>query len=197
MKVIGLTGGIGSGKSTVARILGEFGAWLIDADQVAHEACAPNTEGLREVVETFGEDVLNEKGELDRKKLGARVFDNPEALETLNKIVHPHAYKLVQSYLAEYRDRGIEFVVLEVILLFEAGWDHLADMIWVTAVSEENVIERLEKQRGLTREEILSRIHSQTSNEERIKHADVVLWNDGSYEQLRAAVLENWEKLKE
>ncbi len=192
MKVIGLTGGIGSGKSTVAAILAEMGAKVIDADKVAHEVFIPGTEGYREVVKTFGKDILVENGEIDRKKLGAKVFNNPQALEKLNSIIHPRAYNLVKSRLNEFRRQGVPLIVLEVILLVEAGWDHLVDEIWATAVSEEVVIERLKKQRGLSREEVLARIHSQTSNEERISHADVVIYNDGGYDDLVAAVKSHW-----
>jgi len=197
MKVIGLTGGIGSGKSTVGAILAESGAKVIDADKVIHEVYLPGTEGLKKVVKAFGKDILAENGEVDRKKLGAKVFNNPEALEKLNKILHPLGYRLVKSRLEGYRKQGVPVVVLEVILLVEAGWDHLADEIWVTAVSEDVVVERLKKQRGLSREEVLARIHSQTSNEERISHADVVIYNDDGYDELKAAVLKNWKRIQE
>lgn len=194
MKVIGLTGGIGSGKSTVARILAEFGAMVIDADKVAHEVFNPGTEGFLEVVKAFGDVVLTEKGEINRKKLGEIVFNNPGALESLNNIIHPRAYELVKARLDEYRRQGVECVVLEVILLVEAGWDHMADEIWVTVISEEVVIERLRQSRGLTREEVLARIHSQTPNEDRVKYADVVITNDGSYEDLKEQVRKYWQK---
>jgi dephospho-CoA kinase len=195
MKVIGLTGGIGSGKSTVAEILAGLGARVIDADKVAHEVFNPGTEGLREVVNTFGESVLSPEGEIDRKKLGEIVFNDSEALTTLNEIIHPRAYELVKSRLNEYREQGAEAVVLEVILLVEAGWDHLADTIWVTVASSDTVVKRLQQTRGLSEEEILSRINSQTSNEQRIMNADVVIENDGDLESLKTQVLENWKKL--
>jgi dephospho-CoA kinase len=196
MKVIGLTGGIGSGKSTVAKILAEFGAQVIDADKVANEVYNPGTDGFNEVVKTFGEEVIAENGGIDRKKLGAKVFGNPEALKKLNAIIHPRAYDLVTSRLNEFRRQGVAVVVLEVILLVEAGWDHLADEIWVTVVSEEVVIKRLQQQRGLSREEILARIHSQTSNEERVKYADVVIFNDNDYNGLRSIVEKYWNNIK-
>jgi dephospho-CoA kinase len=195
MKVIGLTGGIGSGKSTVAGLLAEFGAKVIDADKIIHEVYAPGTEGLKEVVEAFGEDILTERGEIDRKKLGAKVFNNPEALAVLNRIIHPRGLDLVRTRLREFREQGTAVVILEVILLVEAGWDKLVDEIWVTAVSEDVVIERLQKSRGLSRDEILARIHSQTSNEERIRHADVVIYNDDGYEALKEAVAANWKHI--
>jgi dephospho-CoA kinase len=197
MKIIGLTGGIGSGKSTAAKILSEFGAKVIDADKVAHEVFNPGTEGLQKVVETFGERVLNSKGEIDRKKLGEIVFNDPSALDTLNNIIHPRAYDLTKSRLEEFRNQGIEVVILEVILLIEAGWDHLADEIWVTIASEDTVVERLQESRGLTKEEILTRIHAQTPNEERKKHADIIIENDGSYQELKIKLSELWKCIKD
>lgn len=195
MKVIGLTGGIGSGKSTVAELLAGLGAKVIDADKVAHEVFDPETEGLKEVAAAFGEKVLQENGEIDRNRLAEIVFNDPEALEKLNRIVHPRAYELTRSRLEEYRRQGVEVVVLEVILLVEAGWAHLADTIWVTVASEESVVKRLKQTRGMSEEEILSRIHSQTSNAERIKNADVVINNDGDLGNLKAQVMENWENI--
>ena len=105
MRVVGLTGGIGSGKSTVAEILAGLGARVIDADKVAHEVFNPGSEGLRDVVDGFGEGVLTLEGEIDRKKLGEIVFNNPEALVTLNGIIHPRAYELVKSRLEDYLQR--------------------------------------------------------------------------------------------
>jgi dephospho-CoA kinase len=195
MKVIGLTGGIGSGKSTVAQLLAGLGAEVIDADKVAHEVFQPDTEGWRALVDAYGEEIVAPAGEIDRKKLGAIVFNNPEALAQLNGIIHPQAYKLVKSRLDKLRDEGVEIVILEVILLVEAGWDHLADEIWVTVASEDTVVKRLKETRGLSREEALARIHSQTPNSERIKNADVVIENDGSPEELEVKVKELWGKI--
>ena len=127
MKVIGLTGGIGSGKSTAAHILAEYGAKVIDADKVAHEVFNPGTEGLQKVVETFGEGVLNSLGEIDRKKLGEIVFSNPTALSTLNEIIHPRAYELTRSRLEEFRKQGVEVVVLEVVKRTDKRGNSYAD----------------------------------------------------------------------
>ena len=195
MRVIGLTGGIGSGKSTVSQYMAELGAEVIDADKVAHEVFEPNSEGWKEVVDYFGEKVLKSTGEIDRKRLGEIVFNNPEALSKLNEIIHPKAYNLVKSRLEEHRRKGVSVVVLEVILLIEAGWAHLADEVWVTIASEETVVKRLKQQRGLNEEEILARIHSQMSSEEWIKHADVVINNDGNLEETKRKIKELWERL--
>ena len=120
MKVIGLTGGIGSGKSTVSKFLKELGAVILDADKVGHEAFKPDTEAWREVVAAFGKQILALDGDIDRKKLGEIVFGNYEALARLNQIVHPRIYALVKAEIEEYRRQGVEVVVLEAPLLIEA-----------------------------------------------------------------------------
>jgi dephospho-CoA kinase len=195
-KVIGLTGGIGSGKSTVSHYLAELGAVIIDADSVGHEAFKPDTEAWREVVGTFGREVLTPAGEIDRKKLGEIVFNNPESLSRLNKIMHPRMYDMVKAQIEEYRRQGVEVVVLEAAVLIEAGWTSLVDELWVTVASEDVVLKRLKKQRGLEEERTRARIYSQLSNEERMKHADVVINNDGDLDKLKAKVKELWERLK-
>lgn len=197
MKVIGLTGGIGSGKTTVSQYMAELGARIIDADKVAHEVFNPNTEGWRKIIDAFGKEILTPGGEIDRKKLGEIVFNNPQALSQLNQIVHPQAYNLVKSRLEDYRQQGVDVVVLEVILLIEANWAHLADEVWVTVASEDIVVKRLKEQRGLSEEEIMARIRSQTPSEERIKNADVVINNDGDIEEVKAKVKELWGRLHE
>ena len=195
MKIIGLTGGIGSGKSSVAQFLAELGAVILDTDKVGHEALKPDTEAWREVVAVFGRQILTPAGEVDRKRLGELVFSNPEALARLNQIVHPGIGEAVQAQLEEYRRRGAPVVVLEIPLLVETGGTAMVDQVWVTVVSEPVVISRLEARSGLSRQQSLSRIRSQISNEERVKHADVVIDNDGSLDDLKARVKELWQGL--
>jgi len=132
MKVIGLTGGIGSGKSTVSQFLAELGALILDADRVGHEALKPDTEVWRELVAAFGQQILTPDGNIDRAKLGDIVFGNPESLSQLNQIMHPRMYDTVKAQLEEYRRQGVDVVVLEAPLLIEAGWTSLVDEIWVT-----------------------------------------------------------------
>ncbi len=194
-KVIGLTGGIGSGKSTVSQYLKELGAVIIDADKVGHEAFQPGTEAWREVVATFGRDIVTPNGEIDRKKLGAIVFDNPQALTQLNRIMHPKMRDMMKAEIDEYRRQGVAVVVLEAAILIEANWTPLVDEVWVTTAHESAVLERLKKQRGLAEEQTLSRIRSQLSNEERLKHADVVITNEGNIGEVRARVKELWVKI--
>ena len=196
MKVIGLTGGIGSGKSTVSQFLAELGAVIVDADRVGHEAFKPDTDVWREVVAAFGRQILTPNGDIDREKLGETVFANPESLLRLNQITHPRIYEMVKARLEEYRRQGVSVVVLEAPLLIEAGWSSLVDEVWVTVASEPTVLRRLKERPGLSEQQSLARIHSQLPSEERIKHADVIINNDGSLNELKAKVRELWQGLR-
>ncbi len=196
MKVIGLTGGIGSGKSTVSRFLAELGAVIIDADKVGHEALKPDTELWREVVAAFGEQILTPGGDINREKLGEIVFSNPDSLVRLNRIMHPRLYEVVKAQLEEYRRQGIGVVVLEAPLLVEAGWTSLVDEIWVTVASEATVLQRLQERTGLSEPESLSRIRSQLSFVERVRYADVTIDTDGELDELRVRVEKLWRGLQ-
>ncbi len=193
MKVIGLTGGIGSGKSTVSRFLAELGAVIIDADRVGHEALGTSDEVRRELLATFGWQIMTPKGEVDRKKLGEIVFDDPESLARLNQIMHPRMYNMVKAGLEEYRRRGV--VVLEAPLLIEADWTSLVDEVWVTVADESTVLKRVKEKFELSERECLARIRCQLPSEERVKHADVVIDTDCSLDELKAKVKELWQRL--
>jgi len=195
MKVIGLTGGIGSGKSTVSQYLAELGAVVLDADKVGHEAFKPETPAWRDVVATFSREVLAPSGEVDRKKLGEIVFNDPEALSRLNQIMHPRMYDMMKDRIEEYRRQGVAVVVIEAAVLIEANWTPLVDEVWVTVVPEAMVLERLKQQRGLAKEQTLARIRSQIPTTERLKHADIVISNDGNLDDVKAKVREMWQKL--
>jgi len=193
MKVIGLTGGIGSGKSTVSQLLAKLGAVIIDADKVGHEAFKPDTESWHEVVAAFGRQILTPTGEIDREKLGAIVFDNPESLAQLNRIMHSRMYDIIKVQLEKYRQQGVPVVVLEAALLLEADWTPQVDEVWVTVAPESTVLKRLMERTGLSEQQSLARIHSQLPAEERLKHADVVIDTDCSLDELKAKVKELWE----
>jgi dephospho-CoA kinase len=198
MKVIGLTGGIGSGKSTVSRFLEELGAVTIDADKVGHEAFKPGTETWREVVAAFGKEILNPDGEIDRQKLGKIVFSDSQALARLNQIVHPRIYALVKAKIEDYRWWGVGVVVLEAPLLLEVGRPSLADEVdevWVTVAPEAVVLKRLEKKTGLSQAQSRARIRSQLPSKERLKHADVVIDTDCRLDELKARVEKLWRRL--
>ena len=196
MKVIGLTGGIGSGKSTVSQFLGELGAVILDADKVGHEAFKPGTEIWRQVVAAFGNQIVTPDGDIDRERLGKIVFGSSEARTRLNQIMHPPMYDMIKSQLEEYRRQGVSVVVLEAPLLLEAGWTSLVDEVWVTVAPEAAVLKRLGERTGLSEQESVKRIRSQLSTEERVKHADVVIDTDCDLGELKAKVEELWQGLQ-
>jgi len=195
MKVIGLTGGIGSGKSTVSRLLAELGAVVLDADTVGHQAYQPGTETWKQLVAAFGEEIVSPDGTIDRKKLGAIVFGDPESLARLNRIVHPRMFDMMKAQIEEHRRQSVSVVVLEAAILLEAGWTPLVDEVWVTVASEPTVVRRAIERTGLPEEQVRARIRSQLSNKEREKAASVVISNDGDLEELRAKVAELWKGL--
>ena len=195
-RVIGLTGGIGSGKSTVSQFLADLGAVIIDADKLGHEAYRPNTDTWRELVKTFGNRILAANNTIDRKKLGVIVFSNPEELKRLNAIVHPHMFEMAKQRIEDCRRKGAKVVILDAPILFETNWAPLVDEIWVVVSNETNVIKRAVARTGLPEEQIRSRIRSQMSNEERIKRAQVVIPNDGTVEDLRKKVAVLWKALQ-
>lgn len=195
--VIGLTGGIGAGKSTVTQVLEELGAAVIDADKVGHQIYLPELPAWREIVETFGREVLHADRTINRQALGKIVFADPETLRTLNRIVHPKMFERMAELIAELRARGgMEAIVIEAAILIEANWQPLADQIWLVVASEPVVIERLAKQRNLSPEQARTRIAAQLSDEERLKHAQVVIRNDGSLDEVRTAVQLAWDQLR-
>ena len=196
MKVIGLTGGIGSGKSTVSQFLAELGIVILDADKVGHEALKPGSELWEQVVNEFGKSIVTVSGDIDRTKLGELVFKNHEARVRLNRIMHPPMYNIVKAQLEEYRRQGVNKVVLEAPLLLEAEWNSLVNEVWVTVAPEATVLKRLRERTGLSEEEAKTRINAQLSTEERIKHADVVIDTDCSLDELKSKVLGLWVRNK-
>jgi dephospho-CoA kinase len=195
MKVIGLTGGIGSGKSTVAQFLAELGAAVIDLDKVGHDVLKKGGEVYKEVVSEFGRDILATDGEIDRARLGKIVFNNHDALKRLNKIVHPAIDETVKKKIHEYRLQGVKAVVLEAAAMIEAGKTAPTDEIWVTTAPEKAVLQRLKARSGYNAAEAKVRIRAQLENEEKIRQADVVIDTDCSFEELKLRVAAEWDKL--
>ena len=192
---IGLTGGIGCGKSAAAAILGELGAVLIDADKVGHEIYEPGTPCWDAMVAAFGRDIVAADRTIDRKKLGVRVFSDPLALKRLNALVQPRIADKINERIRDLRARGIEApIVVEAAVLIEAGWQWLVDEIWVITSSRERAIERVIPARGLSRGEVEQRIGSQISEAERTRDADCVIRNDGTLAELRAAIERCWRE---
>jgi dephospho-CoA kinase len=195
MKIIGLTGGIGSGKSIVSRFLAELGAEIVNLDKAGNDALKKGGIAYKKAVGEFGEGILKKDGEIDRTKLGAIVFSDSEALKRLNNIVHPEIDKTVAEKIQKCRRRGVKVMVLEAAVMLEADKTSQADEIWATIAIEKTVLGRLKKRSGYNETEAKARIHSQMTNEERIKRADVVIYNNGTLDELKARVKAEWEKL--
>ncbi|MBQ1001406.1 MULTISPECIES: dephospho-CoA kinase [Streptomyces] len=193
MLKVGLTGGIGAGKSEVSRLLVEHGAVLIDADRIAREVVAPGTPGLAAVVEAFGEDVLAADGSLDRPRLGSIVFADPERLAVLNSIVHP----LVGARSRELEDAAAEdaVVVHDVPLLTENGLAPLYDLVIVVDADPGTQLDRLVRLRGMTEDDARARMAAQATREQRRAIADIVIDNDVPLDELRRRVKDVWEDL--
>lgn len=192
MLVIGLTGGIGTGKTEVSKILRELGAAVINADTLGHEVYRPHTEGWREVVQQFGEGILTPGGEVDRRKLGAIVFNDGAALARLNAITHPRIYAMIEQQIRKLAEEGHEVVVVEAALLIEAGWKSLVDQVWVVTTLESEALRRIMGRSNLGEEAARARVRSQMPQDERLRHADVIIDNSGSLAELRDQVKRAW-----
>lgn len=195
--MIGLTGGIASGKSTVAGYFRERGVPVLDADLLGHRTYEPGTDAYWKVVEAFGSEVVAADGTIDRKVLGAKVFGRPAELKRLTDIVWPAIRRLASEELAELEAAGNELAVLEAAVLLEAGWEDLVDEIWAVVVHPELAVARLRSRNGLDEAAAWARIRSQLSNEERVRRAHVVIENDGTLEELRHRFEEAWTALLE
>lgn len=195
--IIGLTGNIGSGKSTVSRRLAELGAEVIDTDLVSRDVVAPGTPGLERIVREFGAGVLNGNGELDRARMASLVFENPEARARLEAIVHPEVIRVVSRRILEYREgrASAPVLVVEVPLLIESGMYRMMDEIWVVTVSRNVQVERVIARSGLSGEDVLKRINAQMPQEEKCKYADRIIDNSGSIDETIRQVDAIWGRL--
>lgn len=191
--LLGLTGNIATGKSTVAAMLRELGAIVLDADQLAREVVAPGSEGLAEVVRAFGQEVLQPDGSLDRRAMAARVFRKPDELQRLEAIIHPRVRRRLWEAVAAAPPNSV--VVLEVIRLFEAGYAAHCHQVWVTDCPREQQVARLMATRGLTRAEAELRVDAQPPQAEKRARADVVIDTSGDLAHTRRQVLEAWRRL--
>jgi dephospho-CoA kinase len=191
MYIIGLTGNIATGKSTIMRILGELGAQVVDADLVAHELMQPGGSAYLKIIGAFGSEVVASDGSIDRKWLGEVVFNDFERLQALEKIVHPLVAERIAAILS-VSDKPV--VVIEAIKLIEAGLNALCNEVWVVTSAKETQIKRLRDTRKLKRSEALLRINAQPSQAEKIKAADVVLKD--TIEALRRQVEEQWARVQ-
>ncbi len=196
MHVIGLTGGIASGKSTVTRFFKDRDIPVIDADVLGHRTYDPGTDTFAAVVKAFGDDLVAADGTIDRRVLGGKVFGKPEELKRLTDIVWPGIRKLASEALSEFEAAGNALVVLEAAVMFEAGWEDLVNEIWVVVVEPEQAVKRLAERNGLDEAAARARIDSQLSNDERIARSHLVITNNGSLEDLEKAIQGAWDELQ-
>lgn len=195
MLLVGLTGGIGAGKSSVAKLLAERGAVLIDADSIVRELQQPGTDVFAAIVERFGSHVVAPDGTLDRERLADVVFRDDDARSALNAIVHPAVYAVMSERIAAVKDED-RVVVLDIPLLAEAGGSGGMDAVVVVEADEDMRVARVFAQRGLDPEDVRARMAAQASSEQREALADVVIRNNGTQEDLRAQVDDLWEQLR-
>lgn len=195
--IIGLTGGIGTGKSTVAAMLQELGALVIDADQVARKVVEPGSVGLQEIVNHFGPEVLLADGSLNRKALGAEIFKDAAKRELLNSITHPMIKAEIADELDEIRKNTPEaVVVIEAPLLIEAGMVSMVDEVWLVTVSTQAQIERVMARDQIDYNAALMRVNSQMSARERMAYSQVVISTDPGLEEVRQQVASEWQRVK-
>ncbi len=195
MIVIGLTGGIASGKSTIANLLRSLGAPVFDADAESRAMVAKGSAALAEIAKTFGSDYLQADGELNRAKMAELVFNDKTALKQLEGIIHKNVYAAAQNFLAECRSKNMPAAVLDVPLLIECGWHKNVDKVWLVAVDSETQIERAMERSQMTREEVKARIAAQMTLEEKRAYADFVIDNSGPLEAAQKTVTEAWRSL--
>ncbi|MFC5558331.1 dephospho-CoA kinase [Ureibacillus thermophilus] len=196
--IIGLTGSIASGKSTVSNMLKEYGFPIVDADLVARQVVEPGSETLQKIAEVFGKEILTENGELDRKKLGAIIFNNEEKRQLLNSIIHPAIRKEMLRQRDEHLANGEKTVIMDIPLLFESKLQHFVDKILVVSVSEDVQLQRLMERNQLTEEEAKARIQSQLPLSVKEQGADAVINNNGTIDETRKQleqILNEWDVL--
>lgn len=196
MKIIGLTGGIGSGKSTVTDYLIARGFPVLDADKIAREIVLPGSEMLIQLTSVFGKSILMQDGSLDRKKLGDIVFSDPEKKKTLDGLMHTRILELIHDRILEYREETVhKLIFIDAPLLFETGLDKSVSETWVIDVDEETRIKRIMERDGLKREDIAMRISNQMARDEKNKRADVILDNTGNQEALYQQIEQLLQKI--
>lgn len=192
---VGLTGGIATGKSTVAQLWQERGAAIINADQIAREVVRPGEPALAQIAKVFGQEVLGRDGELERKALARLVFGDPAQLKLLNALTHPPILQLIRERIAEQKAAGVPVIIVEAPLLIETGLHRLVDKVVLVTASVETQITRLKERDGLTRDEALARIRSQLPVEEKLRWADYIIDTDLPYPEVVRQVQDLWEEI--
>lgn len=192
MKIIGITGGIGAGKSTVSEEFKKYGAYIIDADKISHQVTAKNGSAYAEIVDSFGTDILRNDGEIDRKKLAGIVFSDKNELKKLNYITHKHIFEKMREEIAS---SDSELIILDVPLLFSADFDIKCDYKIAVVANLQERIERVMFRDGISRDDVLKRIDAQLSDEEMREKADICIEND-SFDNMRNQVSLIVDKIK-
>ncbi|MGI9534918.1 MAG: dephospho-CoA kinase [Thermodesulfobacteriota bacterium] len=196
MRIIGLTGNIGSGKSTVAKMFEELGAKIIDADKIAREVVEPGKPAWKELISEFGNGILNKDKELNRKLVADIVFNDDNKREILNSIIHPRILEEINNRIDKNRSENTEITIIEAALLIEkGGLINFIDKLIVVSIDKDSQLKRIKARDNLSREEVLSRIESQMGNDEKTKHADFIIDNTGSIKNTEQQVKEIWESL--
>jgi dephospho-CoA kinase len=197
MLIVGLTGGVASGKSVVSQVWKEEGAYLIDADRIAREVVQPRTPAWKALVKAFGKEILQEDGSIRRKKLATRVFSNPAERDLLNRILHPWIKREIDRRIKGIGQKGPKaIVVVDAALLVETGYYREVDEVVVVTSTKRQQIERLRRREQLDQEMARGIIDSQISREERIKVADIIIRNEGSRKKTEKKAKEVFEELK-
>lgn len=194
-KVVGLTGSIASGKSTVAAMFKELGACIIDADQLAREVVIPEKPAWQDIRRHFGDEILLEDGNINRPKLAEIIFANDQAREELNRIVHPRVFDLINDRIGQAQEQSCPLILVDVPLLYENNRADMYEQVIVVYVPQEIQLQRLIKRNGLSEKQAMQRIASQMSPEEKRKYADFVIDNSGSLDETRLQVQRLYEKL--
>jgi dephospho-CoA kinase len=193
--VIGLTGGIGTGKTEVARVLHELGAVVIESDKVAHLSYLPGTQAHEAIVRIFGDEILDETGAVDRKSLGKIVFSDDTRRIELEEIVWPAARTWIEARLTEEEKQKSRVVVVEVPKLYEAGWDQIMNVVWTVEAPQSEINRRLEQRSGFSEADANARVAAQTTRAERVDKADRVIENNTTLEDLRNQITEIWNSI--
>ncbi|MHC1717588.1 MAG: dephospho-CoA kinase [Acidaminococcaceae bacterium] len=194
MKIIGLTGGIGSGKTSVAAKLRALGARVFDADEAARNAVLPGSQGFHKVVENFGPQLVDADGKLDRTALAEIVFNDKASLRKLEDIIHGYVWQETDKFLNQCKQAGERAAILDVPLLIECGWHKKVDEVWLVALPVEKQIIRTMERSGMTAEDVQARIAAQMPLEEKKKYATLIIDNSGDWEETEKQVIAAWEK---
>ncbi len=192
MFVIGLTGGIGTGKTEVTHVLRDLGAVIIESDKVAHLSYRPGTDAYEEIVEQFGKEVTDDSGVIDRAKLGGLVFADPDLRIQLETIVWPAVRGWITERLIQEKERGTKIIVIEVPKLFEAGWEDLADSIWTVEAPSASIAQRVNVRSNLSETQKNARVQAQMTKWERAERADLLIENSAELVDLRERITNLW-----